>query len=75
MPDSLITISGYAFYECTSLKNVVIGKGIKYIYDSAFRECTSLKDVYYTGSDSDWAEINTVDSWIKGAKIHFNYVP
>ena len=46
----------------------------------AFGGCTSLTDVYYTGSEAEWAEIsidNSVsnNSYLINATKHFNYVP
>jgi hypothetical protein len=56
---------------------VVIGDNVASIYDRAFLGCDSLTDVYYTGTEEQWAEI-TIDSdnySLTNATIHYNYVP
>ena len=51
IPDSVKTYEmdnwndGYTFYNCTSLKKVVLSKNAKVIPDGMFRNCTSLVDV------------------------------
>ena len=47
-------------------------------YDySAFKDCTALTEVYYTGSEQEWAMIymGSNNDCLKNATIHFNYVP
>lgn len=39
------TISGDAFYGCSNLKKLTIGKGVTYIGPSSFGKCTSLDTV------------------------------
>ena len=46
IPDSVTSIGVYAFFACTSLKNVIIGNGVTSIEECAFWYCTSLKEVY-----------------------------
>ena len=51
--------------------------GVECIGDYAFSSCNSLTDVYYTGTESDWAGI-TVKSGnenLTGTNIHYNYIP
>ena len=43
IPDSVITMGGFS--NCTSLKNVVLGKGLTSIENNAFYGCTSLKNI------------------------------
>ena len=45
IPDSVTTISDYAFYNCYSLTSVTIGSGVKLIPESAFYDCDNLKYV------------------------------
>ena len=50
------TITGIvsrAFYQCKSLKKVVIGADIKSVGESAFASCDALLDVYYDGTADD----------------------
>jgi hypothetical protein len=45
IPDSISSISYDAFYQCTSLSNVNMGKNIKKIDGWAFEYCTNLKNI------------------------------
>ena len=45
IPDTVIDIGTSAFRNCSYLKYVVIGKGVKYIGNSAFLDCGNLVDV------------------------------
>jgi len=49
-PDSLITISNYAFYGDSGLKNIVFGSNTETIGDFAFGECASLEEGIIPGS-------------------------
>ena len=75
IPDSVTSISSGAFYYCSSLTSVTIGNGVTNIGDSAFYSCDSLTDVYYTGTESQWAQITIDDSNedLTDATIHYEY--
>ncbi len=45
MSDSVEIISGSAFWECTSLKKITLGKNVKRIEDWAFDRCIRLEEV------------------------------
>lgn len=45
IPDSVTKIYGYAFKDCTNLKNLTINKSLTEISTSAFSSCTSLTSV------------------------------
>lgn len=45
MPDSVTYIGEKAFYECTGLKTVQLGKGVSQIEDSAFGKCPELESI------------------------------
>ena len=45
IPDSVTTIGGAAFYNCSSLTSVVIGDSVTTIGGSAFGNCTNLTSV------------------------------
>ena len=46
--DSVTYIGDSAFYSCTSLKTVDMGKGVKYVDPCAFMDCSSLTTVKYS---------------------------
>lgn len=45
IPDSVTYIGWGAFYSCSNLKSVVIGKSVETISDYAFRYCKSLEKI------------------------------
>lgn len=73
--NGVTTIGTSAFDYCNSLTSVTIGRGVTVIDRSAFSNCDSLTDVYYTGSEEEWAAIEIGD-WndaLTEAIIHYNY--
>lgn len=50
IPNTVTSISDYAFYGCGGLTSVTISNSIKSIGNNAFNQCTNLKDIYYMGS-------------------------
>ena len=58
IPDSVISIGDWAFTCSGSLTSVVIGKGVTSIGGGAFDSCLTLTDIYYNGTEADWAKIN-----------------
>jgi hypothetical protein len=45
IPNSVTTIDGSAFYDCTSLTSCTIGNGVTSIGNNVFYNCTSLTSV------------------------------
>ena len=44
LPDQLVYIGDFAFYNCTNLSgSLIIPEGVRYIKDAAFQSCTNLK--------------------------------
>lgn len=76
IPDSTTKISISAFYGCENLTQITIGKSCTYIESNAFAQCNALTDVYYAGSEEEWAAINIAagNEYLTNATIHFNYV-
>ncbi|MCH5158608.1 MAG: leucine-rich repeat domain-containing protein [Clostridiales bacterium] len=56
--ESVDGIAASTFEECRALTTVTIPLSVKSIGKTAFRFCLKLKDIYYTGSESDWAQID-----------------
>ena len=67
------TIASFAFANCEKLEIVYIDKNVTKFASSAF-EGTNVKTVYYTGTASEWDEIDfTVGNDLNNATIIFNY--
>ena len=68
------TISTAAFCDCSGLKSVTIPSSVTRIGWSAFSGCSSLTDVYYGGSEADWAAIvfGSENKPLRNATIHYN---
>lgn len=63
-----------AFSECSGLKEITIPKSVKQIWVGAFDDCDALEDVYFTGTYSEWVqiEIGPDNSRLLAATIHFS---
>ena len=74
MPNGLTTINEGAFSSCTGLKKILIPDSVTDIDYRAFNECTELADIYYTGSEEDWENINLggYNEPLETATIHYN---
>lgn len=65
-------IGGYAFHS-SSLTSITIPIAVTEIYNYAFKNCSKLRDVYYGGTEEDWANIaiGTNNEPLLNATIHF----
>ena len=72
--EGVTTISADAFTSCTGLSSISLPVSLTQIEHDAFLGCTGLEDVYYAGSEEQWAqiEIGPENSWLLDATIHFN---
>ena len=61
IPDSVTAIGDSAFAMCADLTSVSIPDSVTTIGSGAFVGCDSLKDVYYSGSQAQWEQIQIVD--------------
>ena len=63
------------FQYCFNLESVFITDHITQILKDAFNGCINLKDVYYSGSQSDWDEIEIFsgNSFLTNATLHCNW--
>lgn len=57
IPDSVESIEDCAFYECTSLKTIVLGSGVRAI-GNAFAYCEAVSEIWYKGSADDYRQIS-----------------
>ena len=58
IPDGVTRIGSWTFFDCSALESIVIGDSVTSIGDLAFYYFSSLKEVYYTGSEEEWAKIS-----------------
>lgn len=74
IPDGVTSIGEKAFAWCDSLTTITIPSSVKNIGWSSFGACYNLKDVYYSGTESQWNEINigTENDFLTDATIHYN---
>ena len=63
IPDSVTSIGGYAFYNCTSLTSVSIGNSVTSIGYRAFYNCTSLANITFQGTKAQWNAISKYAGW------------
>jgi hypothetical protein len=77
IPNNVTSIGDYAFEHCVRLTSITIPNSVTSIEYYAFYNCTSLTDVYYTGSETEWNNIDIRDynSCLTNATIHYNYAP
>ncbi len=76
LPDGLETVKKYQFVSFDDILTVKIPKSVTKIEDLAFYACFKITDVYYTGTQAEWENIEGHDE-LEGANItmHFNFVP
>ena len=76
IPNSVQSIGKSAFYGCKNMSSVYIPIAVIEIKNRAFGQCTALSDVYYTGSETEWNNIE-IDETMNGnsylieANIHY----
>lgn len=77
IPESVTCIGNIAFSGCSSITSITIPKSVTSIGDWAFNGCLKLSDVYYTGTEAEWAviKIGSNNFHLTEATIHYNYVP
>lgn len=76
IPNGVVTIGDNAFYDCGNLSTVYIPDSVTSIGEYAF-DSTNLSDVYYEGSEEQWAAISVEhdNAPLLNANIHFNQKP
>ena len=71
------TITRIKCFRDGSFTSIMIPVGITHIDENAFSDAEQLTDVYYTGTEAEWAEIfiGEGNDYLKNAEMHFNYNP
>lgn len=72
--DGVTSVGDYAFYYCMHLTSITIERDVVRIGEKAFASDKNLTDIYYSGSESDWAliSIDTEYENLTGKTIHYN---
>ena len=76
IPEGVETIGYYAFDNCDSLTSIVIPDSVTKIGFYAFSGLSDLTDVYYTGTEEEWAGIDMGGQnqyLLTSVNIHYNY--
>ena len=75
IPDGVQTIASQAFCYCPALKTIIIPNSVTHIGDYVFIESPAITDVYFTGTEEEWASITIgiLNETFTGATIHYNY--
>lgn len=74
IPAGIELIPQYAFMNATCLKRVSIPRSLAGVAANAFEKCTNITEVFYEGSESEWAElpISAGNDPLKNAQVYFN---
>jgi hypothetical protein len=74
IPENVTIIGNNAFYNCQLIESITLPKSLTSIGESAFRGNTALTDVYYAGTEEEWAAITigTDNDDLTTATIHYN---
>ena len=57
LPKNLSILGHSSLYGCTGITKIEVPKGLCVVRHEAFHTFTNLTDVYYTGSEAQWNEI------------------
>lgn len=78
--ENLYAVQNNCFNGCTSLQKVYIPVSSRAIYGNAFENCVSLTDIWYGGSEADWANMRIYNGTydhneaVLTATVHYNHV-
>ena len=63
IPEGVTLINSAAFFQCTSLESITIPKSVTLIGPMAFMHCIKLTTIKYSGTSSEWNEIDLMPNW------------
>lgn len=73
IPCGVTTLETNTFCDCTQLKKVTIPDSVTTFERNIFTGCSSLTDIYYTGTNVQWNNIDKgSNNELKKVKIHCN---
>ena len=73
VPDTVTAIAPGAFYACKALEQLTLPK-VTSIGARAFTNCSSMTDLYFAGSEADWAKLHeTVDTGLVETVVTVHY--
>lgn len=79
IPNGVTVIGEQAFYNCKNLTSITIPEDVTEIRSFAFLGCDSLAEIYYGGSEEQWAQIlskmiqSDKDKIASVGNIHYNF--
>mgnify|MGYP004601679183 FL=1 len=74
LPNNLQTIPYRAFYACNQLATIIIPLSVTSIELEAFRWDNAIRDIYYAGSEAQWANVNVVENAeLKTSNVTMHY--
>ena len=75
IPGKVTSIDAFAFANNVSMTNASIPLSVKTIDPEAFSGCENLSDIYYSGSKTQFYQINGHDSLLTYFNVHYNVTP
>ena len=74
IPQGIQVIQAGLFRSATCLKRVAIPRSLAGVAANAFEKCTNITEVFYEGSESEWANlpISSGNDPLKNAQVYFN---
>ena len=67
--DVEFTIGDRAFFGCSALSDLTLGKGVTEIWADAFSSCASLSYISYLGTEAEWNNVYKNDEWCRDTNI------
>lgn len=74
IPPKVTSISICAYYGCSGIISVTVPSSVTGIGDFAFEGCNSLREIHYSGTESQWNNIDftTGNDNLKNITINYN---
>lgn len=77
IPNGVKEIDYEAFKSCNGLSSITLPKSLSKIGENAFYGCDKIRNIYYEETEEDWnlIEVDTGNTKLGGATVHFNSKP